>query len=156
VCGERHVHDQDDDGDQIEDAVREHRAEQARPGAALRHAPVEYRNPRELADPSRQDGIREQSDGEGGEDEQEARVRSLERIHDHGAPGERTNQDREQVEPDRGRDPRPLDRRERIRHPGPGRPAPPERGDHAGGGDHDERGADPAAAQKPHEASACS
>src|SRR6266487_2636263 len=156
VCGQGHVHDQDDDGDQIEDAVREHRAEQARPGAALRHAPVEYRNPCELADPSRQNGVREQSDGEGGEDEQEARVRSFERIHDHRAPGERTNQDREQVEPDGCGDPRPLDRLERIGHSGPGRPAPPECGNHAGGGGEDERGADPAAAQEPHDASACS
>jgi len=157
VCGHRHVHDQRDDGDEIEDAVRENRAEQARPGATLTHAPIQHSNSCELADPPRQNRVREESDGEGGEDEHEARVRSLERIHDHGAPGERTNEDRKQVEPDGGGHPRPLDRLERIGHSAPGRPVPPERREHADGGEHDERGPDPAVVQEPHDvATACS
>ena len=108
--GQHHVHDQHDHRDEIEDAVREHGSKQARPGAGLPHAPVQHRHPRQLADAPRQHRVREQADGERGEDEHEARVGRFERLHDHGAPRKRTHEHREQVQADRSGDPAPLDR----------------------------------------------
>ena len=81
----------------------------------------------------------------------------FERLHDHGAPGKRTHEHREQVQSDRGGNPAPLDRGERVGDSAPRRPVPPERREHADGAEQDERSAHPAAAQEAHDAAtACS
>ena len=79
------------------------------------HAPLrsgifarQHGDPRQLADPARQQGVREQADGEGREDERHARVRWLHRGADDRVPGERARDHREEVQRDRDDDPLPL------------------------------------------------
>jgi len=60
------VEDQQEHRHDVEDAVREHRADERRPGPLPPgHLPRQHGDPCQLADPARQQGVREQADGEG-------------------------------------------------------------------------------------------
>src|SRR5207248_221818 len=119
------------DRDEVEDAVREHRPDERRPGTSPpRQLPRQHRHARQLADPAGQYSVREQPDRERGEDEREPRPRRRHRLPDHGLPRERADEHGEQVEPDRASDPLPADDRERVSDRLPARPAPDEERDH--------------------------
>ncbi len=133
---EQHPGDQSDRREEVEHAMGEHRADEGR-----RRAPSAWEPPPqdgdsgELADAARQDRVREQPDGEGGEDEREARVRRLDRLLDGRVPRERAREDGEKVEADRRGDPFPGHRGERVVHDPPVRAAPDDQRD----GDRDHR-----------------
>ena len=100
VRREEHVDEQERHGDEIEHAVGENGAEETRPRSLLRHAPVEHRDPGQLADSTGKDRVREQADGERREDEQKARIRLFECLDDHRAPRKGAHENREQIEAD--------------------------------------------------------
>ena len=111
--------------DEVEDAVREDRAEQRRPAPSRARHPAASSTATRASSPMRagQHGVREQADAERGEDERgTAACGGGSACVDHRLPGERARDDREQVEPDRGDDPLPLDGRERVGDDAP-RPA---------------------------------
>src|SRR5207248_10369822 len=93
--------------------------------------------------------VGEQSDGERGEAQRETRMRRGRCLHDHRPPGHRTYEHGQEVETDGGRDPMPLDGRERVSDTAPRRPTPPEHGDDSRGGEDDDDGPYPAAVQEP-------
>ena len=67
--GREHVADQDQRGEEIEEPVREDRADERRARApAVRQPPPQHRDASELADPPGQRGVREQADRERRED----------------------------------------------------------------------------------------
>ena len=136
----QHVRDQEHDRDEVEDAVREHRPDERRPGTSPpRQLPRQHRHARQLADPAGQYSVREQPDRERGEDEREPRPRRRHRLPDHGLPRERADEHGEQVEPDRASDPLPADDRERVSDRLPARPAPDEERDHRSAKRQDEQ-----------------
>src|SRR3954449_514920 len=111
--GGDHVEDQQKHGHDVENAVCENRPDERRPRPfATRHLPSQHGNPRQLADPTRQQRIREQADREGREDERHARPRRLHRRVDHERPGEGAGDHRQQVQQNRDDDPVPLHRAE--------------------------------------------
>src|SRR3954463_16325819 len=111
--GGDHVEDQQKHGHDVENAVCEDRPHEPRPRPlATRHLPSQHGNPRQLADPTRQQRIREQADREGREDERHARPRRLHRRVDHERPGEGAGDHRQQVQQNRDDDPAPLHRAE--------------------------------------------
>src|SRR5690348_15138092 len=113
--GGHHIENQQEDGHDVEDAVREHRAHERRPRAlAPRHLPRQHGDPRQLADPAGQQRVCEQADREGRKHEREARLRWLHRRVDHDRPGERAGDHRQEVEEDRHDDPLPLHLAERA------------------------------------------
>src|SRR5207253_7194922 len=100
-------------------------------------------------DSSGEHGVGEEPDGEGGEDEQEARPRGRHRLPDHRPPREGAGEDGDEVEPDRGEHPLPADDREGIADGAPVRPAPPEQRDDGGRPWHDEQDPPPWSPRSP-------
>src|SRR5829696_4468187 len=144
----QHVGDEQERGDDVEDTVGKHRPYECRPPAVLRRRLARQdRDARELADPPRQDGIRQQPYTEGREHEREARSRRRHRLVDDDLPRDAPRHDRQQVERDGRGDPVPLDGAECIGDGAPIRPAPPEQdADDRADGD-DRADADPRAAR---------
>ena len=126
--GREHPDDENPDRDEIEDPVGEDGADERRPEslAAVVRPPGQDGDARELADAARQHRVREQPDRERREDEPEAGVRRRHRRVDHRVPRGRPRDDREEIEPDRGRDPLPVDGGEGVLEVAPVRPVPPE------------------------------
>ena len=107
--------------------MRKDRSDEGRPlTLAAGQLARQHRDACELADAPGQNRVREQSDGEGGEDEQDARVRLRDRLVDHRAPGECARDDGGEVEADREHDPLPPDGGERAADAVEARSAPEE------------------------------
>ena len=111
------------------------------PGATG-HAPGENAHARELTDASGQRRICEQADAEGGEHRARRRVRRRQRLVDDDLPGDRADDDRDEVDRDRDGDPAPLDRAEGRADKAEVRPPPERERDDAGGDHGNERKAD--------------
>ena len=129
---QQHVDDQQHHREEVEDAVREDRPHERRPRIAAplsRLVASEHRDPRELPDAARQDGVREQADAECGEDRAEARPRRRHRLLDHPVPRARPREDGQEVEQDRHDHPIPGDEAEGVGDEVPVRPAPHEERD---------------------------
>ena len=127
----------------VEDAMSEHGADQRRRHTGpARQPPAQHRDPRELPDPARQHGVREQADRERGEDERETRAGRVDRLLDRRVPRESPRQHREQVEPDRRDHPAPAHDRERIVDEMPVRSAQDEEPDGRGEERDDEQDAE--------------
>jgi hypothetical protein len=115
--GEEHVGDQEQHGEQVEHAVGEDRADQRRPrirASLLLLMPREDRDARELANPPRQNCVREEAHAKGREDQAEGRPRRRHRLLDDAVPRGGARDDRQQIERDRRHDPLPVDEPECI------------------------------------------
>ena len=144
--GDEHVENEQDDGDDVEDAVCDDCPDERRPEpAAPGELPVQNRDARELADASGQHRVGEQTDGEGGEDEHEAGTGWRHRGADHGPPRECAHDDGRKVDADRDSDPLPLDGRECIGDPAQARTTPQQEPNDPGGEQGDEGRAPPLA-----------
>ena len=126
--GQQHPGDENRDGEEIEEAVREHRPEQRRARAPpVRHMTAQDGDARQLACPGRQHRVPEQPDPEGREDLPEARVGLGQRLVDRHPPRERSRHHGEEVEEHTHDHPAPGDTVEGVGHGAPVGPAPPDR-----------------------------
>jgi hypothetical protein len=123
----------------VEEPVGQDGADDGRPGSRWApHPPGQDDHPRELADATGKHGVAEEADREGGENAPVAGSRSGDRLIDDDLPGDRTDEDRDEVDEHRGHDPAPLDVAEgvdddlELRAPGDER-------DHTGEKEYDER-----------------
>ena len=127
-----HVRDEQQRREEIEQTVREDRADES-PGRArpVREVTAQHGDARELPDPPGKHGVCEQPDRERGEDTVEARLRRGERLVDRQPPGERAREHGHEVQSEREHDPRPVDDVERTGHRVPVGTPPPEEDDDA-------------------------
>ena len=131
----RHLGRQQDPDDEdrrrheVEEPVREDRPHEhgARPGRRIRKVAAQRRHARELSEPARNDGVREQADAERREHVDQARLVLLrQRLADREPPRERPEERRHDVEEEREDDPAPDHEAERVEDASPVRSAPPD------------------------------
>src|SRR4051812_4377471 len=107
--------------------MREHRADERGPEPApARHLAVQHSNACELADPARQNRVREEAYGERGKDEHDRGMWRVHRLVDHSTPGECARDDGSEIQSDCNSDPFPLHGAKRVADGVPAWPAPPE------------------------------
>src|SRR6185295_2640937 len=115
----RRVEDIDDEPgcrDDVEEAVREDRSDDRRPGSGTApQMPRHDRDAGELPYPARQGDVPEKTDAERREDDAPRRPRLRNRLEDDHPPRGRAHHDRHEVDADRDGHPAPGDRLERVR-----------------------------------------